>query len=167
MQTGNGISPPGGYVGGGLQMQVDVGSGPAGDVWLPTTGRTIRLPLARLLNHFRPSAAARAWWSSLEWRSPCARRSSALPDNRSAPGRRVEGRDASTRSIPNTCRLHWCCVFVALIDKSHCDRGNSARSVDNGENSTGKYCPLHAGGMVLAGIAKPCKYISIDATWTE
>ena len=30
----NAISPPGGYVGGGLQMQVDVGSGPAGDVWV-------------------------------------------------------------------------------------------------------------------------------------
>lgn len=34
MQTGDAISPPGGYVGGGLQMQVDVGIGPAGDVWV-------------------------------------------------------------------------------------------------------------------------------------
>lgn len=34
MKTGNAISPPGGYVGGGLQLQVDVGIGPAGDVWV-------------------------------------------------------------------------------------------------------------------------------------
>ncbi len=34
MKTGDAISPPGGYVGGGLQMQVDVGIGPAGDVWV-------------------------------------------------------------------------------------------------------------------------------------
>jgi streptogramin lyase len=33
MKTGDAISPPGGYVGGGLQLQVDVGIGPAGDVW--------------------------------------------------------------------------------------------------------------------------------------
>ncbi len=32
MKTGDAISPPGGYVGGGLQLQVDVGIGPAGDV---------------------------------------------------------------------------------------------------------------------------------------
>ncbi len=34
MKTGDAISPPSGYVGGGLQMQVDVGIGPAGDVWV-------------------------------------------------------------------------------------------------------------------------------------
>jgi hypothetical protein len=33
-KTGDAISPPGGYAGGGLQMQVDVGIGPAGDVWV-------------------------------------------------------------------------------------------------------------------------------------
>lgn len=33
-KTGDAISPPGGYVGGGLQLQVDVGIGPAGDVWV-------------------------------------------------------------------------------------------------------------------------------------
>jgi hypothetical protein len=32
--TGNAISPIGGYVGGGLQLQVDVGVGPAGDIWV-------------------------------------------------------------------------------------------------------------------------------------
>ncbi len=34
MKTGNQISPPGGYVGGGLQMQTDLAIGPAGDVWV-------------------------------------------------------------------------------------------------------------------------------------
>lgn len=33
MKTGDPISPPGGYVGGGLEMQVDVGIDPAGNVW--------------------------------------------------------------------------------------------------------------------------------------
>ncbi len=34
VHTGDAISPVGGYVGGGLQLQVDVGIGPAGDVWV-------------------------------------------------------------------------------------------------------------------------------------
>jgi hypothetical protein len=33
MKTGDQISPPGGYVGGGLQMQTDIAVSPAGDVW--------------------------------------------------------------------------------------------------------------------------------------
>jgi hypothetical protein len=33
MNTGDQISPPGGYVGGGLQMQTDIAVDPAGDVW--------------------------------------------------------------------------------------------------------------------------------------
>ena len=34
MKTGDAISPPGGYVGGGMQQLVDIGIGPAGDVWV-------------------------------------------------------------------------------------------------------------------------------------
>jgi hypothetical protein len=34
MKTGDQISPPGGYVGGGLQMQTDIGVDPAGNVWV-------------------------------------------------------------------------------------------------------------------------------------
>lgn len=34
MKTGDAISPLGGYVGGGLQLQVDIGVGPDGDVWV-------------------------------------------------------------------------------------------------------------------------------------
>ncbi len=34
MKTGDQISPPGGYAGGGLQMQTDIAVGPAGDVWV-------------------------------------------------------------------------------------------------------------------------------------
>ena len=33
MKTGDQISPPGGYVGGGLQLQTDIGVDPAGNVW--------------------------------------------------------------------------------------------------------------------------------------
>jgi hypothetical protein len=33
MKTGEQISPPGGYVGGGLQLQTDIAVSPAGDVW--------------------------------------------------------------------------------------------------------------------------------------
>jgi len=33
-KTGDQISPPGGYAGGGLQMQTDLAIGPAGDVWV-------------------------------------------------------------------------------------------------------------------------------------
>jgi hypothetical protein len=33
MKTGDQISPPGNYVGGGLQLQTDIAIGPAGDVW--------------------------------------------------------------------------------------------------------------------------------------
>jgi streptogramin lyase len=34
MKTGEAISPQGGYVGGGMQQLVDIGIGPAGDVWV-------------------------------------------------------------------------------------------------------------------------------------
>jgi hypothetical protein len=34
MKTGDPISPPGGYVGGGLQMQTDIAISPSGDVWV-------------------------------------------------------------------------------------------------------------------------------------
>ena len=33
MNTGDQISPPGGYVGGGLQMQTEIAVDPAGNVW--------------------------------------------------------------------------------------------------------------------------------------
>ena len=41
MKTGDQISPPGGYVGGGLQMQTDLAIGPAGDVWVIDNWQTI------------------------------------------------------------------------------------------------------------------------------
>jgi hypothetical protein len=34
MQTGDAISPPGGYVGGGMQLLIDIGIDPAGNVWV-------------------------------------------------------------------------------------------------------------------------------------
>jgi len=41
MKTGDQISPPGGYVGGGLQMQTDLALGPAGDVWVMNNWKII------------------------------------------------------------------------------------------------------------------------------
>jgi hypothetical protein len=40
-KTGDQISPPGGYVGGGLQMQVDVAISPSGDVWVTNNWQDI------------------------------------------------------------------------------------------------------------------------------
>src|SRR5262252_7219346 len=41
MKTGDQISPPGGYVGGGLQMQVDIAISPSGDVWVTNNWQDI------------------------------------------------------------------------------------------------------------------------------
>ena len=41
MKTGDQISPPGGYVGGGLQMQVDIDIDPAGNVWVTNNWQDI------------------------------------------------------------------------------------------------------------------------------
>ena len=61
MKTGDQISPPGGYVGGGLQMQTDIAIDPAGNVWAMNNWQDIdscyRHARAR---RFRPAAAARA-----------------------------------------------------------------------------------------------------------
>ncbi len=48
MKTGDAVSPPGGYVGGGLQMQVDVGIGPAGDVWATNNWQDYKAALDRV-----------------------------------------------------------------------------------------------------------------------
>ncbi len=40
VKTGDAISPPAGYVGGGLQLQVDIGIAPAGDVWVTNNWQT-------------------------------------------------------------------------------------------------------------------------------
>ena len=41
MKTGDQISPPGGYVGGGLQMQTDIAIDPAGNVWVTNNWQDI------------------------------------------------------------------------------------------------------------------------------
>ncbi len=41
MKTGDQISPPGGYVGGGLQMETDLAIGPAGNVWVMNNWQNI------------------------------------------------------------------------------------------------------------------------------
>ena len=41
-KMGDPLSPPGGYVGGGLQMQVDIGIDPAGNVWVSNNWQDIK-----------------------------------------------------------------------------------------------------------------------------
>ena len=48
MKTGDAISPPGGYVGGGLQMQIDLGIGPAGDVWVDNNWQDYQAALGQV-----------------------------------------------------------------------------------------------------------------------
>jgi hypothetical protein len=54
MKTGDPISPPGGYKGGGMQMLVDVSIDPAGTSGCPTTGRIPLLATASPMRVFRP-----------------------------------------------------------------------------------------------------------------
>ncbi len=86
MKTGDQISPPGGYVGGGLQMQTDLAIDPAGDVWVMNNWQDIDSCFPALKRRSRPAAAARASRSSTAWPSRSARRRSAPPGNRSPVG---------------------------------------------------------------------------------
>ena len=60
MKTGDQISPPGGYVGGGLQMQTDLAIDPAGDVWVMNNWQDIDSCFGVPTKRFRPAAAVRA-----------------------------------------------------------------------------------------------------------
>jgi hypothetical protein len=46
-KMGDAISPPGGYVGGGLQMQVDLAIDPAGNVWVGNNWQNLESVLDR------------------------------------------------------------------------------------------------------------------------
>jgi len=48
MKMGDPISPPGGYVGGGMQMHVDIGIDPAGDVWVGNNWQMYQAALAHV-----------------------------------------------------------------------------------------------------------------------
>jgi streptogramin lyase len=56
MKTGDQISPPGGYVGGGLQMQTDLAIDPAGNVWVMNNQD---IDSCIEMRRFRRAAAAR------------------------------------------------------------------------------------------------------------
>jgi hypothetical protein len=47
MEMGDAISPPGGYVGGGLQAQVDIDIDPAGDLWVSNNWQDFDAVLGR------------------------------------------------------------------------------------------------------------------------
>jgi hypothetical protein len=48
MKMGDQISPPGGYVGGGLQMQVDIAVDPAGNVWVGNNWNNVAAATGRV-----------------------------------------------------------------------------------------------------------------------
>ena len=75
-KMGDAISPPGGYVGGGMQMHIDVDIDPAGNVWVSNNWQDIKAPSIGVPNPCPHSARARAWWCSMAWPSRSARRSS-------------------------------------------------------------------------------------------
>jgi hypothetical protein len=88
MKTGDQISPPLGYVGGGLQMQTDLAIGPAGDVWVMDKRQDVNSCFGTPPRNFRRAVAARASPSFSLWPNRCARRRSA----RLAPRGRANNR---------------------------------------------------------------------------
>ena len=76
MKTGDPISPPLGYAGGGLQMQVDIDVDPAGNVWVTNNWQDIDSCIGTPKRPFRPAVAARASWCSMAWPSRCVPRKS-------------------------------------------------------------------------------------------
>ena len=59
MKTGDQISPPGGYVGGGLQMQTDIAIDPAGNVWVMNNWQDIDSCIGTPRKRSRRAVAAR------------------------------------------------------------------------------------------------------------
>jgi hypothetical protein len=75
-KTGDQISPPGGYVGGGLQLQTDIAVGPAGDVWAINNWQDIDSCYPGRPKRSPPAVVARVWSSFSAWPSRCVRRRS-------------------------------------------------------------------------------------------
>jgi hypothetical protein len=84
-KTGDQISPPGGYVGGGLQMQTDLAISPSGDVWVINNWQDIDSCFGVPPKCSRRAAAAKASWSSSAWPSRCVRRRSGRRSHSSEP----------------------------------------------------------------------------------
>ena len=94
MKTGDQISPPGGYVGGGLQMQTDIDVDPAGNVWAMNNWQDIDAASARPRKRSRLDAAGKALWFSTAWPNRFGRR-------RSAPRKRRR-KDAAVGRLART-----------------------------------------------------------------
>ena len=61
MKTGDQISPPGGYVGGGLQMLTDIAVGPAGNVWAMNNWQDIDGCIGAPAKGCQPAAVDKGW----------------------------------------------------------------------------------------------------------
>ena len=69
MKAGDAISPPGGYVGGGMQQLVDIGIGPAGDVWVTNNWDIDAAAFGQASEALSTRGAGRASSCSTAWRS--------------------------------------------------------------------------------------------------
>jgi hypothetical protein len=68
-KTGDQISPPGGYVGGGLQMQTDIAVDPAGNVWVTNNWQDVDTCYGTPQRRSLLAAAGKALSSSTAWPS--------------------------------------------------------------------------------------------------
>jgi hypothetical protein len=57
MKMGDPISPPGGYVGGGLQLPVDIDIDPAGNVWVSNNWQNADAVLGRVAEALQTQGA--------------------------------------------------------------------------------------------------------------
>ena len=79
MKTGDQISPPGGYVGGGLQMQTDLAISPSGDVWVMNNWQDIDSCFGTPTKRFQPAAEDRRGGLLSAWLSRFSHRRSGRP----------------------------------------------------------------------------------------
>jgi hypothetical protein len=73
-EMGDAISPPGGNVGGSMQMLIDIGVDPAGNVWVDNNWQNIDAALDRAPEPLSTLGAVRAWWFFMDWPSQSSRR---------------------------------------------------------------------------------------------
>jgi hypothetical protein len=74
MKTGNPISPPGGYKGGGMQLLVDASIDPAGDVWVSNNWQDPASRYGKPDEGVSTRCGGKASSFSTAWPSRCVRR---------------------------------------------------------------------------------------------
>ena len=101
IKTGDQISPPGGYVGGGLQMQTDLAVEPAGNVWVMNNWQDIDSCFGNPNESLSTRCGGQGVRSFSAWPSRCEHRRSGQHDNR----RRINAA-MSALGQKQTCAVH-------------------------------------------------------------